>query len=64
MCHLIVYQWVKWVKPCLWSDTRKMFHGIVLHILEDSAHVTLTFSQALCHQQLQKSSQLYFEKLK
>lgn len=48
------------VKPCPESGLEKCSHEIVLHILEDSDHVTLSFPQALCHQQLQKSSNFFF----
>lgn len=50
--------------PVFGATQGKHFHGIVLHILEGSVHLTLTFSPALCPQQLQKPTQLYFEKLK
>ena len=30
----------RWVKPCPWSNTGKLSHGIALHVLEDGAHVT------------------------
>lgn len=57
--------------PVFGATWGKCFHGIILHIFEDRARVTLTFSQASCHQQLQKSFQLfilknfiYIEKLK
>lgn len=49
--------------PVFGATQGKRFHGIVLHILEGSVHLTLTFSQTLCHQQLQKPTQLYFGKI-